>query len=210
MYNILCFGDSNTYGYNPSNKERYTRQERWTGVLQRALGQDYYVIEEGLNGRTILYDDPIEGDKCGKKHLPMLLASHVPLDFIIVMLGTNDLKTRFGSSSSDIMLRLESIIRIMKDMKACAKPENILILAPAPLNKEMDPYLKYMFGDPTEKSLELIDSYRDLAKNENVYFMSAGDIAQVSELDGVHLSEEGHKMLGLKIAEMLKQIFETN
>jgi len=83
-------------------------------------------------------------------------------------------------------------------------------LLPEYFLKEMDPYLKYMFGDPTEKSLELIDCYRDLAKNEKVYFMSAGDIAQVSELDGVHLSGEGHKMLGLKIAELLKQIFETN
>jgi len=132
------------------------------------------------------------------------------LDFIIVMLGTNDLKTRFGSSSFDIMLGMESIIRIMKDMKACAKPENILILAPAPLNREMDPYLKYMFGDPMQKSQELIDCYRDLAKNENTHFMSVGDITQVSELDGVHLSGEGHKILGLKIAEMLKQIFDTN
>ncbi|MEI8200452.1 MAG: SGNH/GDSL hydrolase family protein [Eubacteriales bacterium] len=209
MINILCFGDSNTYGYNPSNKARYMRQERWTGVLQQDLGQEYYVIEEGLNGRTILYDDPIEGDKCGKKHLPMLLASHIPLDFIIVMLGTNDLKTRFGSSSADIMLGMESIIRIIKDMKACAKPENILILAPAPLNNEMDPYLKYMFGDPMHKSMEMTDRYRDLAKNENTYFMSVGDMTQVSELDGVHLSLDGHKMLGLKIAELLKQIFET-
>ena len=186
------------------------RQERWTGVLQQALGQEYYVIEEGLNGRTILYDDPIEGDKCGKKHLPMLLATHVPLDFIIVMLGTNDLKTRFGSSSADIMLGMESIIRIIKDMKACAKPENILILAPAPLNNEMDPYLKYMFGDPMQKSMEMTDRYRDLAINENTYFMSVGDMTKVSELDGVHLSEDGHKILGLKIAELLKQVFEAN
>ena len=195
---------------NPSNKERYLRQERWTGVLQQAPGLEYTVIEEGLNGRTILYDNPIEGDKCGKKHLPMLLASHLPLDFIIVMLGTNDLKTRFGSSSADIMLGMESIIRIIKDIKACAKPENILILAPAPLNKEMDPYLKYMFGDAMKKSLELIDCYRDLAKKENANCMSVGDITQVSELDGVHLSREGHKMLGLKIAEMLKQIIDIN
>ena len=97
MWEILCYGDSNTWGYNPSTKERYDRYERWTGILQFTLGDEYHVIEEGLNGRTTVWDEPIEGEyKNGKTYLVSCLESHKPLDLVIIMLGTNDLKKRFS------------------------------------------------------------------------------------------------------------------
>ena len=99
---VLCYGDSNTWGYNPITKERYEKDERWTGVLQNALGNDYHVIEEGLNGRTTVWDDPIEGFKNGKTYLIPCLETHKPLDLVIIMLGTNDLKKRFSLSAYDI------------------------------------------------------------------------------------------------------------
>ena len=95
MRSILCFGDSNTYGESPEGLGRYPRDERWPGILQTALGAEYLVIEEGLNGRTTVWEDEVEGDKSGKKHLPVCLASHAPLDLVILMLGANDLKRRF-------------------------------------------------------------------------------------------------------------------
>ena len=100
MKRILCFGDSNTWGWNPANKERFDENSRWTGILKNKLGENYDIIEEGLNGRTTVWDDPIEGYKNGKKHLPSCLESHRPLDIVVLMLGTNDLKSRFFGIST--------------------------------------------------------------------------------------------------------------
>ena len=91
MKTILCFGDSNTWGYNPENGQRFGPEERWTGILRNSLGEDYRVIEEGLNGRTTLWDDPIAGFKNGLDYLMPCLESHMPFDLITIMLGTNDL-----------------------------------------------------------------------------------------------------------------------
>ena len=99
---ILCYGDSNTWGYNPHTELRYPRAVRWTGVLQRGLGPAYHVIEEGLNGRTTVWDDPIEGYKSGKEYLVPCLETHKPMDLVVIMLGTNDLKHRFSLTAFDI------------------------------------------------------------------------------------------------------------
>lgn len=101
MFNILCFGDSNTFGSNPSGG-RWSRDQRWTGILQEILGEQYYVIEEGCGGRTTVQDDALELDKNGRKHLPVALRSHRPLDLVILMLGTNDMKQRFNLLPVDI------------------------------------------------------------------------------------------------------------
>ena len=100
--NILCFGDSNTWGFPPDCGARYDRETRWPGVLQQQLGEDYYVIEEGLPGRNTVWDDPVEGGKNGLKQLVPLIHSHMPLDLLIIMLGTTDFKNRFSVSPRDI------------------------------------------------------------------------------------------------------------
>ena len=102
MKSILCYGDSNTWGYDPQTRSRFPHDVRWTGVLASSLGTGYRVVEEGLNGRTTRWDDPIEAGRNGLTFLQPCLESHLPLDLVIVMLGTNDLKQRFGLSASDI------------------------------------------------------------------------------------------------------------
>lgn len=101
MINILCFGDSNTNGSNPVGG-RWGRWERWTGVLQKLLGDDYYVIEEGCGGRTTVMEDWLEPDKNGRAQLPVALRTHRPLDLVVIMLGTNDMKKRFSLLPVDI------------------------------------------------------------------------------------------------------------
>ena len=101
MINILCFGDSNTNGSNPSGG-RWGRWERWTGVLQKLLGDDYYVIEGGCGGRTTVMEDWLEPDKNGRAQLPVALRTHRPLDLVVIMLGTNDMKKRFSLLPVDI------------------------------------------------------------------------------------------------------------
>ena len=102
MKTILCYGDSNTWGYDPVSADRHPYERRWTTVLQRVLGEDYLVIPEGLNGRTTVWDDPIELHKSGSTYLPPCLESHKPVDLVVIMLGTNDLKMRFGLPAVDI------------------------------------------------------------------------------------------------------------
>lgn len=102
MRTILCYGDSNTWGFDPATRTRFAPDVRWTGVLADRLGSEFRVIEEGLNGRTTRWDDPIETDHNGLTYLRPCAESHQPLDLIIVMLGTNDLKQRFNLSASDI------------------------------------------------------------------------------------------------------------
>ncbi len=102
MKTILCYGDSNTHGFNPATQGRFSLSERWTGVLMRELGSDYHVIEEGLGGRTTVWDDPIMESRNGRDYLLPCLWSHKPLDLVIIMLGTNDLKDRFSLTPFDI------------------------------------------------------------------------------------------------------------
>ena len=100
MKTILCYGDSNTYGYDPSNGFRYPKNVRWTGVLADLLGPEFTVIEEGCNGRTTVFDDPLEGWKNGLDYLKPCLNSHKPIDLVILMLGSNDLKDIFHASAA--------------------------------------------------------------------------------------------------------------
>ena len=118
MKTVMCYGDSNTWGYNPATQQRYPRDERWTGVLQELLGADYRVIEEGLNGRTTVWDDPIEGYKNGREYLIPCLESQKPLDLVIIMLGTNDLKLRFSLPAYDIAEGAGVLVEIAQKSQA--------------------------------------------------------------------------------------------
>ena len=115
MITVLCYGDSNTYGYNPSNGFRYPPDVRWTGRLQRLLGEGYHVVEEGCNGRTTVYDDPLEGWKNGIDYLKPCLNSHKPVDIVILMLGSNDLKEVFHASPEDIANGAAELVKVIRE-----------------------------------------------------------------------------------------------
>lgn len=139
MKTILCYGDSNTWGWNPDTGLRYPRDIRWPGRLQIELGPTYYVIEEGLNGRTTVWDDPIEEHKNGKTYLYPCLESHKPLDLVVLMLGTNDLKTRFWLSTLDIVSGIARLVEIIQSSRSGVQETSpkILLLAP-PLVTNLD------------------------------------------------------------------------
>ena len=138
MKTILCYGDSNTWGYIPASAARYARHQRWTGVLQDTLDGDFVVIEEeGLNSRTTVLDDPTKPFKNGKDYLIPCLDSHAPLDLVILMLGTNDLKHRFGMSAFDIGANVATLLGMVKQ-SACScsgGAPRILLMAPPPVGK---------------------------------------------------------------------------
>src|SRR3990172_7397939 len=119
MKAILCYGDSNTWGYDPTTQDRFPRQVRWTGVLAQELGPEYYVIEEGLSGRTTVWDDPVEGlHKNGRTYLLPCLESHQPIDLILLMLGTNDLKMRFSVPAADIAASVGVLVDVIQNNTA--------------------------------------------------------------------------------------------
>lgn len=206
MFEVLCFGDSNTWGYAPRSQERFARNTRWTGVLQAALGDGCRVIEEGLNGRTTVWDDPVEGDKNGRRQLRALLESHRPLDLVVLMLGTNDLKRRYSAPASDIAAGVERLVGIILGSSSggTGKAPKVLVIAPPPLGKLSD--LAEMFEGGTEKSRLLGKYYRQVAAECGCAFLDAGSVIRSSDIDGIHLEEKEHGALGKAVAREVKKI----
>lgn len=208
MYELMCFGDSNTWGYSPRTGDRYPRSVRWTGVLQASLGGDFLVIEEGLNGRTTVWEDPVEGDRMGKRHLLPCLQSHAPLDLVILLLGTNDLKKRYSTPPCDIAAGagvLMDIILASGAGKAGAAPA-ILLLAPPPLAAAGATAFGGMFEDGVEKSRELGKLYKEAARLRGCSYVDTSSLITSSEIDGIHLDEKAHRTLGEAIAEEVRRL----
>jgi len=205
MKTILCYGDSNTWGYIGGTGERFAADTRWTGVLQQALGTGFRVIEEGLNGRTTVWDDPIEGDKNGEAYLRPCLQTHKPLDLVILMLGTNDLKRRFSLSAQDITSGAEKLVRIIQTSEAGAQGSAPQVLLVCPASVQYLSGFAEMFGpDAEERSRRMPAYYAEAAQRCGCGFFDASTVASVSDADGIHLSKAAHAALGEKLAEIAR------
>lgn len=205
MRTLLCYGDSNTHGTLPMNELgeslRLDASERWPGVVRSAIGTDWTVLEEGLPGRTTVHDGPIEGAyKNGAVGLDIVLHTHKPIDVLIIMLGTNDLKQRFSKPASDIALSIKKLIEIVRGSltgRDGGSP-SILIVAPPPITESG--VLATMFGGGTEKSPGLAGVYQTVANQLGCAFLNAGDHVTASPVDGVHFDAPEHGRLGTAIA----------
>lgn len=201
---VLCYGDSNTWGAATVARpdDRYGPDERWPGVLRAALGSDWLVIEEGLNGRTTNSDDPVEGaEKNGRTYLYPCLQSHRPLDVVVIMLGTNDLKARFNKSPWEIAQGMGVLVDMVKTAGAGHNggAPRVIVVSPPPTRDEI-PLHTQMFIGAQAKSREMADQYRALAKERGVDFFDAGSVIESSKHDGFHLDPEAHAALGKAIA----------
>jgi len=206
MKRILCYGDSNTWGYIPGSGERYDEETRWPMLLQKRLGAPYRVIEEGLNGRTTVLNDPLEPGRNGLDYLGPCLQSHAPLDLVVVMLGTNDLKRRFSLTAEEIAQGMERLIRTMELSEAgpgSRKPD-ILLLAPPVL--ERVPVWSYAFLGMEEKSKQLGKAYQELAGRRGCSFLNAGRHVAAGGADGVHLTEEEHRRIAELVVSKVREI----
>jgi lysophospholipase L1-like esterase len=206
MYEILCFGDSNTWGYVPGTGERFPREVRWPGVLRGELGGGVLVIEEGQNGRTTVWDDPVEGNKNGLAYLVPCLESHRPLDLVVLMLGTNDLKARFSVPPFDVGWSVRSLLVAVQRSGAGpgGKPPGTLLVAPPPLGKLGE--FAELFAGGAEKSRCLARHYREAAAAFGADYLDAGGVAAVSDADGVHLDAAAHEALGKAVAAKVREI----
>ena len=203
---VVAFGDSNTWGYEPGAGVRHAPETRWTGVMQHELGPAWRVIEEGLNGRTTVFDDPIEPDRRGSDYLPPCLRSHAPLDLLIVALGCNDLKQRFSASAGDIANGAERLIQMARAEPVGPRgaPPAIILVAPPPLGR-LSAFAE-MFAGGVEKSKLLAARYRDVAERNGVGFVDAGEFVVCSDRDGIHFDADQHAILGRAMAAAARMV----
>ena len=210
-HTILCYGDSNTFGTMPmtslSDAGRYDHAHRWPSVMAAALGPRAEVIAEGLPGRTTLHDDPIEGaHRNGLSVLPAILESHRPLDLVIVMLGSNDLKHRFSVTAADIAAsvgRLATTIRASGCGPGGAAPQ-VLLICPPPILEVGD--LADMFSGGAARSLGLAQAFAQMTARLSLPMLDAGEHIHASPLDGIHFAPQSQITLGLAIAAKVQHL----
>lgn len=215
MYNenlttIVCYGDSNTHGFNPADRERYPKHSRWPGILQEMLGPDYDVVEEGCNGRTTIYPQPDEPWKEGLHYLKPCINSHKPVDIFIMMLGTNDLKHTYNASAEDIAggaeRLVQEVINFTQD-KEFQTPK-IVLISPPHLGAEIP---TSDFGDEFDeesqaKAKQLAPLYRAVAERNGCVFVDAAAIIEPVFKDELHMSPEQHKILAETVYECVKAL----
>jgi lysophospholipase L1-like esterase len=215
MKTVLCFGDSNTWGYDPdasfgaSFPRRHPRETRWTGVLAAELGADWEVIEEGQCGRTTVHDDPFNVARNGLEYLPACLESHQPLDVVVLMLGTNDLKAIHNAPAGEIAAGAGVLARLI--LQSTAGPGNVppklLVVAPpavAPLGHL--PELAEKFAGAEAKARRFPVLYRTMATQLGAAFLDSQAHTAPSSLDALHLDASSHAALGRAIAQAVREL----
>lgn len=204
---ILCYGDSNTWGLIPgTDHQRFSKEERWPGVLQRMLGEKFEIIEEGLNSRTLVSVDKRKDreGRSGAEYLLPCLDTHDPIDLVVIMLGTNELKTEFYRNPKEVGEIFEELFvkKIISRKSVCRHTTpRLLIIAPPLITKENPTFI-----GGKEKSEKLNDIYEDIAIRNECEFMGNEDW-EVGE-DGIHLSRDGHRILASKLSMKIKEMYK--
>ena len=213
---ILCYGDSNVRGYIPGSfdekiglSKRYPKNKRWSGVLAQLLGEKYDVIEEGLNGRTTIFDETIPGRpyRNGLTLLPLFLESHYPIDLVIFMLGTNDTKLQFNRTPEEITEGMQTVVDFVQrsNLGSEGRAPKVLVLAPPWMLQVPDLYDEFN-GAPVEKSKVLPALYEKMTQAAGCAFLDLSPIITSSRHDGAHLEEAEHRLLGHAVAEKVRGI----
>ena len=208
---ILCLGDSNTHGYcaDPADCAdgggRFNENERWTRLLQKALGEDYLVLEEGLSGRTTVFPDPLEEGLSALEVAYPILMSHKPVDLLIVMLGTNDCKDRFSASPYCIARGLNRLLDKVKSVPCWAEQPNILVICPPHIGDKMiaTEVVGIMGAGAPAKSRALSLHYEPVAREQSCAWLDAEGVAEFNKVDYMHLTRKGHSQLAAKLAELV-------
>lgn len=204
MKTILCFGDSNTWGYIPgTDGERYPYPKRVCGILSERLDESWRVIEESLCGRTTAFDDPFEPDRNGKTALSMLLPSHAPLNAVSIMLGTNDLKHFFGFEAKDIALGAGTLVEMVQNSGAGpgGSAPKVLLIAPPRVTDETA--FPPKFDGAASKSRGFGQAYEAMAKQLGCEYLDAAPLCNCPVPDGIHLDEEGIATLAVAMSEKI-------
>jgi lysophospholipase L1-like esterase len=203
---VLCFGDSNTWGYVPLTAGRLLRAERWPGILQKSLGESYYVIEEGLNGRATVFDEPFRDGRNARTSLLAVLESHAPLDLLIIMLGTNDLKHHLNVSAHESARGISALLKIATNSASSfdkGSPK-ILVIAP-PRFGNLSELMAHHFEGAVARSSELPAQYEQSCALFGCSFLDCNQVTTVAG-DGIHLDVHGHHKLAMALVPVVKDL----
>lgn len=206
---VLCYGDSNTWGYEASTEDRLGRWDRWPGVLQRELGDDVHVIEEGQNGRTTVFDNPWQPNRNGLTFLPVALATHHPIDVVVIDLGTNDLFlpgiNAYHAAHGAIALA-EAVLE--SDAGPADGPPKVLVVVPPPF-APLDAWDQGESPDAEAESERLSEAFVAAASGDDAYdipLLDLRDHVRSSPVDGIHFEADGHRAIGLAVAARLREL----
>ena len=200
MKKIICYGDSNTFGFNPKDGSRYDENTLWTSILQKKLGSDYEVINEGLCDRTGFINNPKGFLFSAQKHFPKLMSKSENIDILVIWLGTNDLQFQYDISISNIKRGLEKLIEL-----AYEKTKNIVIMSPVILSDNiLDGYFRCQFNEASViKSRKIARIFRQIAAINNCIYFDVNKITTPSDFDGLHYDENSHKLIANKMTEII-------
>lgn len=213
MKRILCYGDSNTWGFIPGCGKRYPEDVRWTRILAKELGEGCEILEAGLSGRTTVFDDPFNSMLNGLAALPMTLVQSAPLDMIIISLGSNDLKYQNAYNSARGVHKLAETCKRANRSISCSCPifnqgAKILVVSPIavdPCITEVNPYTSLRHDAP-EESLKYPELIRHFTDALGVDFFDASTVAVPSKVDGLHMDPESHIALGKALAKKVTEV----
>ncbi len=207
---ILAFGDSLTWGSDPVTSDRHPRAARWPNAMAAELGDGFDVVTDGLRGRTTAWDDHLgEGDRNGARLLPTILATHAPVDLVIIMLGTNDMKPQMAGQAmgaSKGMRRLAEIVLFGRQSMNRPPEAQVLLVSPPPLVPTQNEDFAAMFTDGVAESRDLARLYRRQADELGCAFFDAGTVAKTSPADGVHLDAENTAAIGRALAPIARSM----
>ena len=209
MKYILCYGDSNTWGRIPITRGRYDFNVRWPGVMQAELGDEYHIYENAVNGRTTVFEDPIEEGRNGRANFEVTMMQSMPVDLVILMLGVNDTKNRFLKEAWDIAWGMDLLVQLVKKSGAGpgGKAPRILVCPPVPMNSDWGQSMHdTIFSERSvQVCSQLPECYKKVAELAGVDFLNTGDYVK-AELDGIHMTPESHHALGLAMAAKVKEL----
>lgn len=210
---IVCFGDSNTWGFNAANEQRFSEEIRWTSRLANLLGDEFQVVEEGLSGRTSVIDDALFEGLNGLQYIHPCLMSHAPLELVIIMLGTNDTKERFNYTSFNIA---QGIARLANKAKSTAVGfeggfPQVLVIAPPPIGSSyIDTAVGKSMGTGCDiKSAQLSDHLEGLLEIQHTNFFDTKGLVEMNNIDYMHLDEEAHELLAQLVFNKIKSILRV-
>lgn len=205
---ILCFGDSNTWGFDAATGERLPRDVRWACRLQQLLPSGYQVVEAGLNGRTTIFDDPVTPGRCGLDYLSVIMRQAAPLDLMILWLGTNDCKERFHATPKDILDGYRQLVDLALDPMYWNPSSGPRILIPSPVPVDMGYVLTWaaeeMGRDADIRSAELQGLLADYANAHSfLQWLDLRSILETHPNDHIHLTKESHSQVATRLAEVI-------
>ena len=206
---IVCYGDSNTHGYDGDTGLRFDENTRWTCILQKYLGDDYQIIEEGLSGRTTVFEDPLHEGLNGLELITPVLMSHEPVDLLIIMLGTNDTKVRFNCSAEAIGIGLQRLIKKDKDTECWSGTPNILAICPKNIDHD---YLTNQCALPMGLTCDVTSeglsaSFKQAAELTGVHYLDANTLGLKNNTsDFMHLDAKSHQKLAEHLSKLIPEL----